>query len=437
VAEHNLLNAKSVWSLSDGMHRDRKYLSLEVRNGGTSRAWVFRYTKPDGTKGRVNIGPLAKVSLADARTLAAKFCGWLAHGKDPAAGRELEAAEIDKASVTVNQVVDSFKRKKLSKRRHNTKKSAETYLKLIKAAVGPLPAVSITRHLLIDKLDLEKMWVEKHTSCQQLCGYLSRIFEIVQKDFHLAENAGADLAIGFEASRDVHTVQSHPEMSYTEVPTFLDAVRKYKNRGGPGKGEHPTVALWCECVFLTGIRQGEARLATWKEIDWKTMTWNVPPENRKTGDMSGQIRPIPITPSVELVLREMQRRYPEATENDSIFPATRPRKHSKTEFPEDTLMKFIRWSLRWPRRLTSHSARNAFISWGENTGQDSRLLERQLDHAQPGDKDVRKNPKLRKAYHRDMLLEPRRRMMAAYDADCNRLEPFSDNITEFPNRKLA
>jgi Arm DNA-binding domain len=116
VAEHNLLNAKSVWSLSDGMHRDRKYLSLEVRNGGTSRAWVFRYTKPDGTKGRVNIGPLAKVSLADARTLAAKFCGWLAHGKDPAAGRELEAAEIDKASVTVNQVVDSFKRKKLSKK---------------------------------------------------------------------------------------------------------------------------------------------------------------------------------------------------------------------------------------------------------------------------------------------------------------------------------
>jgi hypothetical protein len=80
-----LLNGINLRSLPDGMHRDRKYLSLEVRNGGTSRAWTFRFTKPDGTKGRINIGPLAKVSLADARKIAEKFCGWLAHRKDPAA----------------------------------------------------------------------------------------------------------------------------------------------------------------------------------------------------------------------------------------------------------------------------------------------------------------------------------------------------------------
>jgi hypothetical protein len=60
-------------------------------------------------------------------------------------------------NVTVSKVVDDFKQKKIAKRRHNTKKSAEPYFKLIKAAVGTLPAVSITRHMLIDKLELERM----------------------------------------------------------------------------------------------------------------------------------------------------------------------------------------------------------------------------------------------------------------------------------------
>jgi integrase len=285
------------------------------------------------------------------------------------------------------------------------------------------------------------MWVEKHTTCQQLCGYLSRIFEIVQKDFHLNENAGADLTIGFEASRDVHTVQHHPEFDYTEVPAFLDAVRKYKNRGGAGKGEHPTVALWLECVILTGVRQGEARLATWKEIDWETKTWDVPPENRKTGDMTGAVRPIPITPSVELVLREMQRLYPEATRDDPIFPASRERKYAPGKlapFPSDTIMKFIRWSLRWPRRLTSHSCRNAFVGWGQSTGQDQRYIERQLDHALPGDIDVRKqSAKVRKAYQRDTLLEPRRKMMNLYDAHCNRLEPLPAKVTNLSDRRRS
>jgi integrase len=441
VAEHNLLNAKRVWSLPDGLHRDRKYLSLEVRNGGTSRAWVFRYTKPDGTKARINIGPLAKVSVADARQIADKYCGWLAHRKDPAAERELEAAEIDKASVTVNEVLDNFERTKLGKKRANTQKSAKQYFKLIRGAVGHLPAVDITRHVLIEKLELKKLWVEKHVTCQQLCGYLRRIFEIVQSDFHLTQNAGANLTIGFEASYDVHTVQHHPEMSYTEVPIFLDAVRKYRNRGGAGKGEHPTVALWCECVFLTGVRAGEVRLAEWKEIDWKTKTWNVPPEHRKTGDLSNQIRPIPITPSVERVLREMQKRYPDARRDDPIFPATRERNCAPgglAPFPEDTIMKFIRWSLRWPRRVTAHSARNAFMGWAQTTCQDQRLIERQLDHALPEDGAARKqSAKVRRAYQRDMLLEPRRKMMAAYDAHCNHTESSSDNVNTFPDRRSA
>jgi integrase len=450
VAEQiNLLNGKNLWKLPDGLNKDRRFLSLEVRNGGKSRAWAFRYTKPDGTKGRINVGPLAEVSLAEARKKADKYSAWLAQGKDPAVEKELETAETKKRSVTVNEVLDKFEKNKLGKRRTNTKISAEQSFRRIRDAVGTLPAVSITRHMLIEKLHLERLWHEKHVTCQQLAGYCNRIFKIVQKDFHLAENAGADLTIGFAPSRDVHTVQHHPPMHYSEVPEFLAAVRNYKLRGGAGKGEyHPNDALWCEAVFLTGVRQGEVRQAQWKEADWKTNTWNVPPAHRKTEEH--HIRPIPITKSLLEVFWEMRRRYhPNGTDDDlaksddPIFPSERrsAKAGKLLPFPSDTIMKFIRWSLLWPRRLTAHSARNAFTGWAETKGYDPRLIDWQLDHLLPGESEraqkKRRNSAVDKAYRRDTLLEPRRKMMEHYDADCNRLEPFSANVTEFPNRRSA
>jgi integrase len=430
VAERvNMLSGKNLWKLPDGMHKDRRHLSLHVRNGGKSRAWAYRYTKPDGTytepkdnKGRINLGPLADIDLPTARNITKKYDGWLAQDKDPAVEQELEVAEDRKRAVTVAEVVDEFKANKLGKRRESTRNGADVYFRLIKEKIGKLPATSITRDILKEKLELRKMWHETHVKCQQLCSYLRRIFEIVQKDYHLAQNAGADLTIGFAPSKDVHKVNHHPEMSYTELPAFLKAVREYRIRKGFGKGTRPTSSLWCECVFLTAVRKDEIRLATWKDIDWKTKTWNVQPEHRKGGGLSEDVRPIPITPLVERVLREMEQRYPDAGPNDPVFPRPKPGPGGKLlRCAPDTLMKFIRWSLRWERRITSHTARNAFVSWAETHGYDNRLIQRQLDHMLAGDVNMQKqSARVRKAYHRDTLLEPRRKMMTERDRDLER-----------------
>jgi Arm DNA-binding domain len=111
-----MLSGKNLWKLPDGMHKDRRHLSLHVRNGGKSRAWAYRYTKPDGTytepkdnKGRINLGPLADIDLPTARNITKKYDGWLAQDKDPAVEQELEVAEDRKRAVTVAEVVDEFK----------------------------------------------------------------------------------------------------------------------------------------------------------------------------------------------------------------------------------------------------------------------------------------------------------------------------------------
>jgi hypothetical protein len=142
-------------------------------------------------------------------------------------------------------------------------------------------------------------------------------------------------------------------------------------------------------------------------------------------DLLGNVRPIPITPSVEKILREMERRYPKATKHDVIFPVSRPRKNGEKFFAEDTVRKFIVNSLRWHKPLTPHSCRNGFRSWADNTQQDRRAIERQLDHALPEDTEVHRNPKLKKAYEQDMLMELRWPMMKAFDAHCRKTQSLS------------
>jgi integrase len=422
MATHLLLNARrNLWSLPDGEYRDARRLFFKVRNGGKARSFEFRYTAPDGSKKRLAIGPLASVTLADARKKAEKWNGWLLDHRDPAVEEKKEKAQalIDtgEAQTTVNVMIDRYKESKLRKRRFNTRKSAEQSFKIIRKGIGTMPAVMVTRKIIIDKLKLEEMWQERHVVAQQLMGHLKRIFEMVQAEFHLAENAGDKLRVLLPPSRDVHTVKHHPELPYSEVPALLKAVRDYKDRSTRKSGRR-NVTYLMECVILTAVRPGEARQALWREIDWENNIWNVPPENRKTGDITGLIRPIPITKSLRLVLEEMRNRHGSRPDTP-IFRSEDTGGH----FHLGAIMKFIRWQLKWQERLTSHSCRNAFTGWAQNKLYDQRLIERQLDHLLEGDKESanqqKQNPKVRRAYQQDSLLEPRRRMMEAYDKHCS------------------
>jgi integrase len=134
-----------------------------------------------------------------------------------------------------------------------------------------------------------------------------------------------------------------------------------------GKGTRPDVSLFTECLFLTAVRTQEIREATWNEIDWDAMAWNVPPDHRKTGGLLNKVRPIPITPSVEKILREMQERYPKARKTDVIFPASRVRVNGEVFYADDTIRKHIHGSMRWHKPLNPHSARNAFAT-GASSG---------------------------------------------------------------------
>jgi integrase len=429
---HNRLDGVNLWKLEDGEHRDRKYLFFVVRNEGRSRKWVFRYTL-DGAVRKIDIGTFPKVSLASAREAWKKHNECLAQPipKDPKVMLEREANEASDRSVTVEYYLAAL-RKKRRGARARTRAQYERYWERIQKTIGKRPATEVTRRELIEKFEIEKLHYEKPADCSQLCGHLFGLFQMVRDDFAFPHNIAANLTHRFQPTRDFHTIKHAPPMDYRDYSAFIKACHDYRVRAGAGKGTRPDVSLFTECLFLTGVRTQEIREATWSEIDWATMTWNVPPEHRKTGGLVKGIRPIPITPLVEKALREMQARYPKAKKTDVIFPVSRERVKGQAFYADDTIRKHIHNSMRWHKPLNPHSARNGFISWwGHSDFAGQRYLaEIQLDHALPGEKQVSR--KLIPAYQQDTFLEPRRKMMKAFDAHCN-----PDKQTHISKRRKA
>jgi integrase len=439
---HNMLDGKNLWKIEVGepprkeySFRDRPYLFFVVRNEGKSRRWVFRYTF-DGAVKKIDIGTYPTVTLASAREAWEKHnkCLALPVPMDPKVMLEREANEAKDRSVTVEHYLEKLKNKRRGKA-HRTKASYGRHWENIRKTIGKRPAIEVARPELLAKFDIETRHYATPMECKQLCVQLYGLFEMVKKDFNLPNNIASYLTFNFQPVGDFHTVKHAPPMDYREYPAFIKACHDYKVRGGPGKGTRPDISLLTEMLFLTGVRPQEPREAIWNEIDLDTMTWNVPEAHRKTGMLKG-IRPIPITPLIEKILLEMKARYPKAKKTDVIFPASRDRKEGKPFFSDDAIRRHIHNSMRWYKPLNPHSARNGFISWwGHSDFADRReLAEIQLDHALPGH---RVDPKLIAAYQRDTFLEPRRKMMKAFDKHCTPAKPSSATITNISKHRIS
>jgi integrase len=437
---HNRLDGENLWKIEAGetpreeySFRDCPYLFFVVRNEGRSRKWVFRYTLNGETK-KVDIGPFPRVSLASARAQWKKYNAWVTSGEDPKVMLEREANEAADKSVTVEYYLEKLK----AKRRGTAPRTKASYgrqWEKIRKTIGKRPAVEVTRPELLNKFEIERLHYATPEECKQLCVQLYGLFEMVKRDFNLPNNIASYLTFNFQPVGHIRDVKHAPPMDYRDYPAFIKACHDYGVRGGPGKGTRPDISLLTEMLFLTGVRPQEPREATWNEIDLDTMTWNVPAAHRKTGMLKG-VRPIPITPLIEKILIEMRERYPHAKKTDVIFPASRERKGGKAFFSDDAIRRHIHNSMRWHKPLNPHSARNGFISWwGHSDFADRReLAEIQLDHALPGH---RVDPKLIAAYQRDTFLEPRRKMMKAFDKHCTPAKPSSATVTHISKQRIS
>ena len=146
------------------------------------------------------------------------------------------------------------------------------------------------------------------------------------------------------------------------------------------------VKLAVEYVVLTGCRSGEARNATWDEIDGNT--WTSPGERTKTG----KPHRIPLSGRAQAVLDEARRL---ADDTRLIFGAPR----TGNPLSDNTLSKALRTA---DIPVTVHGFRASLKDWLAAEGVPYELAEAVLAHQPRG---------IAKSYRRDDLLEARRPIM--------------------------
>ena len=175
-------------------------------------------------------------------------------------------------------------------------------------------------------------------------------------------------------------------LPYGEIPAALETVEV-----SPAS----MVAKLClRFLILTASRSGEARGATWVEMDLDNRLWTIPAERMK----GGAEHRVPLSDGALDVLHEAT-----ALRDDSglIFPS--PRKHGSPL--SGMALTMVLRDCGLADRATAHGFRSAFRDWAsENTNASHAVMERALAHTVADAVEA--------AYARSDLLERRRALLA-------------------------
>jgi len=180
----------------------------------------------------------------------------------------------------------------------------------------------------------------------------------------------------------VAKVDHHPALPADAMGGFMEQLRAAEGMG----------ARTLEFVILTAARSGEARAATWAEIDRAAKLWIVPPEKMK----GGREHRVPLSDAALAVLDAVAA-LPKLAGSDLVFPAPRGGVLS-----DMTLTAVLR---RLAVPAVPHGMRSTFRDWAaERTTYPNEMAEMALAHTIGN--------KAEAAYRRGDLMERRRQMMS-------------------------
>jgi integrase len=365
-----------------GIYADGDGLFLRVRKGG-SKQWFFIFRRGD-VRRELGLGGYgqgtAPVSLALAREKAQAIREKLARGLDPAVERKAPRV------VTFKHCMDALLEAKRDEWK-NDKHRAQWEMTLREYA-KPLHDLPVADIALGDMKEcLLPHWKERPETADRLRARIQAVIDYaIAHQWRTAGNPAIwrGLLDKVLPARKKLERGHHAALVYASVPVMMAALR-----------ESSGVSARCvEFLVLTAARSGEARGATFAEIDTEARTWTVPAERMK----SGRAHVVPLSDRALAIVEAMRQR---AT-CDLIFAGGvdgRP-------ISDTAMTKALR--LASPdKAATLHGMRSAFRDWaGDKTDAARETAEAALAHV-VGDKAER-------AYRRGDALEKRRKLMDAW-----------------------
>ena len=371
------LSATRVKALKEpGRYSDGGGLHVYISKAG-GKSWVLRITI-DGHRRDIGLGGFPAVSLAKAREKAVDNRAAVAEGRDPLA--EKRAPAMPTFMETACAVHEANK-----PRWRNAKHIASWMQTLERHAMPTLGKMPIDRIGRVEVLRvLTPIWATRPETARRVRQRMRTVFRWAMAHGFMETNPAGEAIDG--ALPSMLKVKSHfRALPYQEVGSALETVEA---------SQASTPAKLCfRFLVLTAARSGEARGATWDEIDLQDQVWRIPSERMK----AGMEHRVPLSRQVLDLLGEASALR---DESGLVFPSPLKRGSPMSDM---TLTKILR-SSGLAERGTVHGFRSSFKNWAlEQTDAPWAVSEAALAHVLGNSTE--------QAYARSDLFERRRTLM--------------------------
>ena len=372
------LTAVKVKGLSDpGRYGDGDGLYLTIARGG-SKSWIQRIVI-DGRRRDIGLGGFPAVTLAKARERAAGNRTAVADGRDPLAERQ--------RTLTVPTFREAAERTIEAHRpRWRNVRTASIWERAFE--MYAFPAFGDTRVDRITRADvlsvLTPIWTTKPAVARRLRQRVRATFAWAMAHGHIEVNPAGELVDA--ALPPQPAVKAHfRAMPYEEVPEALETIR--------ASTASLSTRLCFRFLVLTAARSGEARGATWDEVDLDGTTWTIPASRMK----AGVAHRVPLS---KQALDVLQRARLLEDNSGLVFPSALKPGRALSDM---TLTRLLR-ATDLADRATVHGFRTSFKTWTmETTDTPWAVGEAALAHTLGNSTEA--------AYARTDLFERRRALM--------------------------
>ncbi len=371
------LSATRVKSLnSPGRYSDGSGLHLYISKAG-GKSWVQRITI-DGRRRDIGLGGYPAVSLAQARMRATDNRVAIGNGNDPIAEkRKPPKPTFSEAAYTVHEA-----NKPRWRNGSHTRAWIQTLERHAFPEIGDRPIDAITRSDVLAVLT--PIWSTLPETARRVRQRMRTIFRWAMASDLIEVNPAGEAIDG--ALPSMPKVKAHLRaLPYQEVGTALETVDASQTS--------PASKYCLRFLVLTAARSGEARGATWDEIDMECATWTIPGSRMK----AGLEHRVPLSDhAVETLMlaRELE------DGSGLCFPS--PLRPGRI-LSDVTLTKVLRVN-GFADRATVHGFRTSFRTWTmEQTNAPWSVGESALAHQLGGS--------VEQAYARSDLFDRRRELM--------------------------
>jgi integrase len=391
------LTALDVRRAKPGKHHDGGQLYLIVRPNG-ARYWQFRY----GPQGRrtAGLGATHTVGLQDARDVANECRQMLREGRDPQTELRArrQAAKALVARKTFGELAEEYHTAHRDKWGRKHAQEVRASLRLAEQTIGVIAIDAIDTEQVLKVL--QPLWRKQPKTGTRVRQRVEAVLDYARvHGWRTGDNPArwkGHLDHVLPRAHALEPVNHHVALPYRDVPAFM---RQLSDIDGVG-------SLFVRFCVLTGVRNSEARKATWAEIN--DDLWVIPAQRMK----EKREHRVPLSRAALSVLDRLRGK----SDSGFIFAGRGGRPISHDAFTR----------LQIGDGVTLHGFRSSFKDWAEeSTGFPSKVIEAALSHVTGSETE--------RAYQRGDLLDKRRALMEAWGHYCSA----TDTVLQLASRRHA